>query len=56
MTDASDQMSVINKIEDPKPAGFNEYEMEKQRFNTGPCASKTFPAQFVSFLQLKYLN
>nr|CAD2172947.1 unnamed protein product [Meloidogyne enterolobii] len=43
----SDQISLINKYEDQQqPERFDQFQIEKQRFNTGPCASKTLPSQF----------
>jgi hypothetical protein len=48
-TETSDHIPVINKYEEQQSERFDEFQMEKQRFNTGPCASKTLPAQFVSF-------
>ncbi|KAL7078410.1 hypothetical protein ACQ4LE_001983 [Meloidogyne hapla] len=47
MAEASDQISLINKYDDQQqPERFDQFQIEKQRFNTGPCASKTLPSQF----------
>jgi len=51
----SDQISLINKYEDQQqPERFDQFQIEKQRFNTGPCASKTLPSQFVRGFFFKY--
>jgi len=39
----SDQISLINKYEDQQqPERFDQFQIEKQRFNTGPCASRHY--------------
>ena len=57
MNEASDQqqMSIINKFEGQKSGRYDEYQMEKEKFNTGPCASKHLPTHFVNFILNKKL-
>jgi hypothetical protein len=51
MAEASDQISIINKYDDQQQQSerFDQFQIEKQRFNTGPCASKTLPSHYVRF-------
>lgn len=50
MTTTTETADHIQRMNYEEPERYDDFEMEKKVFNTGPCASKTLPTQYVCFL------
>lgn len=47
MTTTTETADHIQRMNYDDTERYDDFEMEKKVFNTGPCASKTLPTQYV---------
>ena len=50
---ATSRINSYESIQDDQQQQDSIYQIEQKLFNTGPCASKTLPLQFVSLYSLR---